>query len=201
MSAAIEPLAPGEELIDAASFAAFWSRVARPESLGSCAPVVLLAPPSAAALEAEIAACANGTDVAHLTAQLGCAYAEAAAVFVVNGGVLHGAACAGGAGSAESVLFPEAAPTVFGEAARSGEVFWGALPGRPLERRILRALGREAAREIAVLPIFLGGRVVSLLYADNGAERIGEGALAALGAAGRCAARAYARLLLQRRRA
>ncbi len=201
MTHAIAPLAPGEELIDAASFAAFWSSAAASARLGGAAPAPSVTPAAAAALEAEIDACTSRAEATGLAARLARAYADAAAVFVVHRGVIQGVAAEGCGGRVEAVLLPTLMPSVFAAVAATGERFRGAPPGAPLERRILRALGRESSREIAVLPAALGDRVVSLLYADNGALLLGDAAVAALTAVTRCLARAYARLILERRTA
>jgi hypothetical protein len=66
---------------------------------------------------------------------------------------------------------------------------------------VLRALGREAVREMAVLPVSVGGRVAALLYADNGREPLGDAALAALGDVARRLGQAYERLIVARKRA
>jgi hypothetical protein len=61
-------------------------------------------------------------------------------------------------------------------------------------------MGRANAAEIAVLPVAIRGRVVNLLYVDNGAERIGETSYAALVALCDLVAQAYERLILSRKR-
>jgi len=64
----------------------------------------------------------------------------------------------------------------------------------------MRAFGREHVQEIAVLPVTLRDRVVSLLYADNGPEALGDASAAALtSVCGRVAA-AYERLIHERKR-
>ena len=37
-----------------------------------------------------------------------------------------------------------------------------------MDARILHAMGRGGARDRIIAPVFIGGRVVNLLYADNG---------------------------------
>lgn len=69
-----------------------------------------------------------------------------------------------------------------------------------LDARILRALGREHAQEIAVLPVVLGGRVVNLLYADNGPEALGDASIAALSSICTRVGAAYERLIRARKR-
>jgi hypothetical protein len=99
----------------------------------------------------------------------------------------------------EEILFPADAPSLFAEVVASGEPFRGAPPQRDLDGRLLRALGRRHVREMVVLPIPVGGRVVSLLYADNGPEALGDASLAALAAVCTRLSRAYERLILERK--
>jgi hypothetical protein len=246
----IAQLAPGEELIDPATFAAFYSKVGgtarlwdglrsvrerRPpaEREGRDAPpreslrewrdkpvrelrtarapepreadasrraeLPPVSPAGAAALEAEIDACTSRARMTRLAVHLCRAYVDAAALFVVHRGIAQGVAAAGCTGRAETALFPLAMPSLFADVVGRGEPWKGEPPRRTLERRVLRALGRESAREIAVLPASLGGRVVSLLYADNASEPIGEAAIAALTAIGGRVARAYERLILAKK--
>jgi GAF domain-containing protein len=61
-------------------------------------------------------------------------------------------------------------------------------------------LGRENVQEIAVLPIAIQGRMVGLLYADNGAEALADASFAALEAVCTRLAKAYERLILARKR-
>ena len=90
-------------------------------------------------------------------------------------------------------------PSVFSRVAASHEPYRGAPPDRTLEQRVLRALGRAAVEEIAVLPIRIGDRVRMLLYADNGRELVSDGSFAALSVLARRLGRTYERLILRRR--
>jgi hypothetical protein len=101
--------------------------------------------------------------------------------------------------SGEEILFPADAPSLFAEVVASGEPFRGAPPQLHLDGRLLRALGRRQVREIVVLPVMVGGRVVNLLYADNGPEALGDASLAALAAVCARLSRAYERLILERK--
>ena len=192
MTARIAALAAGEELIDPATFAAFFSNTTgEPERRGPL--------PAPAVLEAEIDTSASRSEATRLAVRLARAYCEAAAVFLVHRGIVQGIAAEGCAGRPETALFPRAMPSVFSGVVASREIFRGAPPERTLERRVLRALGREHVRQIAILPGAVGGRVVTLLYADNGAEPLGDTALAALGAVATRLAAAYERLILARK--
>ena len=69
-----------------------------------------------------------------------------------------------------------------------------------MDARILRAMGRGDARDRIVVPVSIGGRVVNLLYADNGADALGATSVAALQALATRVASAYERLIVERKR-
>ena len=154
---------------------------------------------AAAALEAEIDRCTSREHVARLAVHLARAYAPAAALFQVHRGVIERTCSEGSAISGEELLFPADAPSLFADAAASGESFRGAPPEGALEKRVLQVLGRQHVREIVVLPIAIRGRVVSLLYADNGPEVLADASVAALAAVCARVSSAYERLILERK--
>jgi hypothetical protein len=199
VSAAIAALGPGEELIDPATFATFFSNVgdvAAAERVAGRGPA-----PNLAALEALIDAARSRAAATSVAVRLARTYCEAAAVFVVHRGIVRAIASEGCPGRHETALFLRAMPSVFSRVVESGEPYRGAPPDRVLERRVLRALGREDAEEIAVLPARVGDRILMLLYADNGKELVSDGSFAALSVLGRRIGRAYERMILSRRQA
>jgi hypothetical protein len=219
----------GEELMDVETFAALHeSRLAVPRSamarpfaapeLSDPAPIVRPAPArhfesapaappgppaspaAAAALEAEIDGCTSRPHVARLAVHLARAYAPAAALFQVHRGMVE-RVCSGGPSWPDGeLLFPTDAASLFAEVVSSAEPYRGAPPEGGLEERILRVLGRRHVQEIALLPVTLQGRVVSLLYADNGPEALADASFAALSAVCARVSRAYERLILERKR-
>lgn len=169
----------------------------------SCAPAPadrIPSPAAAAALEAEIDRSGSREAVARLAVYLARSYASATALLLVHRGIVQGLCADGIAGRADAILFPADASSVFGQVAASGQPYRGAPRAMGLEARILRALGREHVQEIAVLPVMLGGRVVSLLYADNGPEALGDASAAALACVCTRVAAAYERLIRERKR-
>jgi hypothetical protein len=208
-AAAIVALGPGEELIDPATFAETFSNVPRGASLGSALlravrPVAEASPvaehaPDPAALEAAIDLSRSRALATSLAVRLARTYCEAAAVFVSQRGIVRAIAAEGGSGRHETALFLGTMPSVFSRVAASHEPYRGAPPDRTLERRVLRALGRESVEEMAVLPIPVGDRVRMLLYADNGRELVSDGSFAALSVLARRLGRTYERLILSRR--
>jgi hypothetical protein len=154
----------------------------------------------APALEVEIDRARSRDAVAHLSVRLARCYASAAALFVVHRGIIRGVSGDGLQGRAEAILFPAGAESVFAEVASSGAAFRGGPPADGLDHRILRALGRDRVEEIAVLPIALRGRVVSLLYADNGPAALGDATAAALTTVCARVGAAWERLIRESRR-
>jgi hypothetical protein len=167
-------------------------------------PPVLAGPPAtpaaAAALEAEIDGCTSRTHVARLAVHLARAYAPAAALFQVHRGMVERVCSEGPSSPDGELLFPTDASRLFAQVVSSGEPYRGAPPEGGLEERILRVLGRRHLQEIALLPVTLRGRVVSLLYADNGPEALGDASFAALSSVCARVSRAYQRLILERKR-
>jgi len=166
-------------------------------------PVLALAPPdtpaAAAALEVEIDRCVSREHVARLAVHLARAYAGCAAICAVRPDRIEAVAAEGFEGNVGALFFPADADSLFARVAQTGEAFRGVPPAGGLDQQVLGALGRRHVREIAILPVSLRGRVVSLLYADNGAEVLGDAATAALGTVCTRIARAYARLILERK--
>ena len=195
----------GGELMDERTFSELQSRLpgrAQPQAQAPRpAPARAAAtPPSAAAIEAAIDRADSREAVTRLSMHLARRYAAAAALLLVRRGVIQGLSAVGLPSRPDAVLFPVDAESVFGEVAASGRGFRGAPRSGGLDGLVLRALGRALAREIAVLPVRTGGRVVSLLYADNGAEPLGDASVAALAAVcGRIGA-AYERLIREQKR-
>jgi GAF domain-containing protein len=156
-------------------------------------------PAAAAALEAEIDRAGSRDAVARLALYLARGYASASALLLVHRGIVQGL-CADFLERADTILLPADESSVFGEVAASGKSFRGAPPTQGLDARILRAFGREHAQEIAILPITLRGRVVGLLYADNGPEALGDASAAALTSVCARVAAAWERLIHARKR-
>jgi hypothetical protein len=207
---------PGPELIDEETFASLhseWNRAAHGRGAGPAAapapaPAEAASAPSgepaaadAAALEAQLLAAPDRDAVADLALRLARQYADAAALFSVRGGFVSGTR-GDGAGIPErldGVMLPLAAESAFARVAAGGGAFRGAPSGASLDRRLLAALARSEAREICLLPIAIGPRVVNVLYADAGARPLGETRAAALAALGALVSRAYARLILAKK--
>ena len=70
---------------------------------------------------------------------------------------------------AASLRIPLDQPSVFRTVSRDKTVFIGRFAPEDENQRFLKALGKRPHTNAAVLPIALKGRVVNLIYGDNGA--------------------------------
>jgi hypothetical protein len=155
-----------------------------------------------AELEANMDGAASTDDIVDLVLRLALNHCEATVLFLVRGGVVR-AFRAGGAGvvsSLDGIELPLAVHSLFSHPAVTGFPFRGSPPEGGIDGRLLAALDREDIQELLVQPISIGGRVVNLLYCDNGSSAFGETSIAALGALADRAAVAYERLILDRKR-
>jgi hypothetical protein len=152
-------------------------------------------------LEARLESAADRDSVGRLALRIALFYASAAVLFVVRGGMVSGFLGDGEAANAQldGILIPSTLDSVFARPATTQTPFRGEPPRYGVDARLMGALARGDAREILVHPILIQGRVVNLLYADNGPQPLGQTSLAALGALCNCISRAYERLILQRK--
>ena len=216
MSPHIAHLRAGEELMDSDTFYHLYSRLAPAprrrarrvrvsppripdiSELGGRALPRRFSPAAAAVFEEEMSRAPSGDAVARLGVQWALSYASAAALLLVNRGMIQGIASSGMRDTRPAVLFPVDASSIFSQVVADGRTQRGAAPEKPLERRILQVLGRQQAREIGVFPVAVRDRIVNLLYVDNGPEALGDAAAAALTVVCTRLAGAYERLILDR---
>ncbi len=165
------------------------------------APAAPGARADAAALEAELLRAPDRDAVARLALRLARIHVDAAALFVVRGRIVSGFR---GDGEAvpeviDGIMVPVDLESALTRAAALGETC-RARPDAATDQRILRALGREGVREVLVHPIRVRHHLVNLLYADAGSESLAETSVVALGALCELVSRAYARLILERKK-
>jgi hypothetical protein len=72
--------------------------------------------------------------------------------------------------AAAALRIPHAQPTVFQSVARNRTVFVGRLGEDDVNQRFLKALGKRPQTNAFLFPVVVRGRVVNLLYGDNGAS-------------------------------
>lgn len=206
-SLGIAPLAEDEELLDAKTFSELQTRLARArEAAQGAEPDALRSMAArdasgAAALEAAIADAEEREEIARLSLRLARLYASAVALFVVHRDVVRGFRGDGLGPGIEGIVIPVTAPSLFARPCASGLPFRGGPEdGGLLDAHLLRALGRSHVRDLLVLPVTIRGRVVNLLYADNGDEPLASTTVAALSAVCGCISAAYERVITRRKR-
>jgi hypothetical protein len=69
---------------------------------------------------------------------------------------------------AQQLRFPLDEPSVFQTVIRDKTMFIGRLGPEDQNQRFLQALGKRPNTNAAVFPVLVKGRVVNLVYADNG---------------------------------
>jgi hypothetical protein len=222
----IRPLGQGEDLIDESGFADMLQRLVAKREAAAGGPAAAAAneplTPEAESddellLDEEVTDVAVACDPVAYEAQLADAtdrdlaaraalalarlHVDAAALLVVHRGMVMGLAGSGGELDAriEAMLVPIDAESAFAQVAAKGAPYRGAPPTAALDARVLRALGRGSVRELTILPVAVRGRVVNLLYADNGSRPLAETALGALSALTVLIARSYERIILSRK--
>jgi hypothetical protein len=160
-------------------------------------------PGEVAMLEAMLQGAEERDGVVELALRLSLAFARHAALFVVRGDSVAAHRCAGPDIRTEpsEIVVPLAAPSLFSRPAINGLPFRGQPPHDGTDGRILEALGRCGTQEVLIQPVSIRGRVVNLLYADNGGDALGDTQVAALDALARTVSAAYERLILEAKRA
>jgi hypothetical protein len=219
----ITPLADGEELSDPLEFDLQQTDEGEPATPIESLLAAKSAQPSAAALpepdqamnvprardaaevaqlEAEMALLAGRDAIAPLALRIATYFARAAALFSVHDGMIQGVAAAGSVRSWEiaAVYLPVDSSNFLASSANGLKSFRGRPGNAGIDGNILRHLCVEEPKEVAVLPVCLDGRVVNLLYVDNGVDHLAESSLAALEVLCGTIAAAYSRLILESKR-
>jgi hypothetical protein len=191
----LRPLADGEELCDERAFGALHAGPsAAPADAAGIAPA--RSATERANLEADLAMTGDRDSVVPTALRIAASYARVAAVFSVRDGLIQGVLATRGAASEviDGLCVPAAEPSMLATAAR-GEVFHGRPAREGIDAIVARLVGGGEAREAAIVPIAIRGRIVQLLYVDNGPEPLSPSSLAALGALCDEVAAAYDRLV------
>ena len=162
-----------------------------------------LAKDSIAALEVALVLARDRDVVSEIALRIAGHYTEAAAIFIVRGGIISGFRGDGVTISEQNagILLPTKSDCAITAPATTKTPFRGRPPEGGLDATLLASLQRTDAREVTVLPILIRDQVVNLLYTDNGQNPLGETGFAALGTLANLIARAYERLILERKAA
>ena len=158
-------------------------------------------PAEVAALERAMMSAKDRDEVAELALRIATYFAKAAALFVVRGGIVAGLRSAGDADVAgiEAVMIPDSVESVICRPIGTGKIARAGAPFGDVDKRVLRAMGRDDAVEMLVLPVPLGGRIVNVLYVDNGHETLSDTGIGALRVLALGIAEAYERLIHERK--
>jgi hypothetical protein len=175
------------------------SELERPTPSADAAPE--LTEGSIAALEVELVLARDRDAVSEIALRIARRYTEAAAIFIVRGGIISGFRGDGVAISEQiaGILLPVDSDCTITAPAATRAPFRGRPPEGGLDTTLLSNLQREGAREVTVFPILIRNQVVNLLYTDSGQNPLGETSFAALNALASLIARAYERLILERK--
>lgn len=207
------PLGAGEELIDQDSFAHLYQRFeqargdagrVRPTnapagSTPGCRLVEGAA--SLASLEAGLAEARDRDAVVMHALALAVRHAPAAALFAVRG-TLQGLAGSGevACGSLRDVLVAPEAGSLVTRAIDRREPVRGPPGSDGVDVRLARLLRGFDPVELAYFPVQVAGRVVNLLYTDNGREPLPATSWTALQDVCERTGRSYERIIRERRR-
>jgi hypothetical protein len=159
-------------------------------------------PAEVARLEIELVFFADRDRVAILALRIATFFCGAAALFSVRGPMIQGVLAAGEVETEriERIYLPLASGSMLAHSANTGTRFRGPPTDEDIDAGILQLLRGCKPQEAVVLPVCLGGRVVNLIYADNGADPLGETSLAALEALCDTIGAAYERLSIEGKR-
>ena len=160
-----------------------------------------LAEDSMIALELALALAPDRDAVSEIALRIARRYTEAAAIFIVRGGIISGFRGDGVAISEQiaGILLPTESDCAITAPATTKAPYRGRPAEGGLDTTLLASLQRADAREVTTFPIQIRDQVVNLLYTDNGQNPLGETGFAALGALANLIACAYERLILERK--
>jgi hypothetical protein len=196
-------LAEGEELIDAASFARLYERIAAPADgkRPREGEWLVTSAASLASLEQGLAHARDRDAVVAHTLAIALTHARAVALFAVRG-TAQGLAAAGEVACRDlrGVLVAPEPGSLLAGALEGGAFLRGAPREGGLDARLARLLRPALPAELAFFPIRIAERVVNVLYADNGLEPFAPGACEALAALCQRVSTSYARIIVERKK-
>ncbi len=135
-----------------------------------------LAEDSMIALELALALAPDRDAVSEIALRIARRYTEAAAIFIVRGGIISGFRGDGVAISEQiaGILLPTESDCAITAPATTKAPYRGRPAEGGLDATLLASLQRADAREIATFPILIRDQVVNLLYTDSGQNSLAE---------------------------
>jgi hypothetical protein len=179
--------------LDAAGASAFEPKPSKAPSFG---------PGELSALERAIAEADGREKLIEASFSIATQFARTVAMFIVQKGTMQGVRYVQHGGTArplDGLLISVELASMLTQAANATEPL-RAVPGaRALDTRLLQMLDDVHASEVGLFPVCIRQRVINLLYASNGAERLGPIAFAGLSALAQQMSAGYERLIMARK--
>ena len=215
MSPEISPLGPGEELIDAESFQRLHTGIPGPEPGWRAAPLAGrsalrsaswaplprgAANPPAAPTEIELVHRLTRQDVERIAVKRARVHADAVAFFLARRGRIQATCCDPEPPRDLEPIHWTGRRFALASVLEQQQPYFGAPWRDALTSRIVRSLGREGVRQIALVPISVYGRPVAFLYADAGRKPFAARSVAELSSLCSEIAGVFERMIVERKR-
>jgi hypothetical protein len=215
VSPEISPLGPGEELIDVESFHRLYTGIPGPKRGWGAAPLagrrVLRsaewAPPTwdatrpqAAPAEIELVHLLTRQDVERIAVKRARVHADAVAFFLARHGSIQATCCDPEPSRKLGPMHWTGRRFALASVLEQQQPYFGAPWRDALTSRIVRSLGREGVRQIALVPISVYERPVAFLYADAGWKPFAAGSGARLSWICSDIAGIFERMIVERKR-
>lgn len=113
----------------------------------------------------------NRDELAEIVLGFAMSYFKRAALLITRQGLALGWDGMGGKLRKETmqgIMIPLNAPSIFKTVFDSSSFYLGPIPKTPLNDRFIKLMGGEVPRSVFLIPILFGGKVVNILYGDNG---------------------------------
>jgi len=113
-------------------------------------------------------------ELSNVVLRFALSYFKRAALFITRGGIAMGWDGLGGTlntRAIQGIMIPLNSPSIFRTVHDSMSFYLGSIPGTPLNERFLKLTGGEKPRSAFLIPVLFKGKVVNILYGDNGDGR------------------------------
>lgn len=110
-------------------------------------------------------------ELSNVVLRFALSYFKRAALFITRSGIAMGWDGLGGSlntRTVQGIMIPLNSPGIFQTVHDSMSFYLGSIPNTPLNERFLKLTGGEKPRSAFLIPILFKGKVVNILYGDNG---------------------------------